>query len=457
MSDTPLYSALCALADQERLRFHMPGHKGNHLYMDAFADASRLDFTELPQTGNLYEGAGPILEAEKLAARFYGAEQCVFLTGGATQGIMAALFAVCGGGDGVILDRGCHRSVTNACGLLDLDPFYLYPERLPGFSVCKSVSKKELFELVERNPTAKAVVITSPTYYGAVSDIEALGEVLREAKMKLIVDEAHGAHLPAIGIKNAIRCGADIAVCSAHKTLPALGQGAYLLANGISEGVLRRAASVFGTSSPSYPIMASLDLARAYLSGEGGERYVKAALKTAIIREKIQINTTFRTPFFEKNDPCRLTIDTALSGLSGFFVAECLREAYRIDCEMSDRQNVVLIVTCEDGDEKLDALFKALSEISAKYGKTPDGYTPLPLPRPEKRMTPRKAMFSETRGVALQKAEGFTAAEPVAPYPPGIPVVIPGERIDRLCIEYLLAQGYNGYEEIMVAGKKDMK
>ena len=228
MSETPLYSALCALAGQNRLRFHMPGHKGNALYRDAFRDAARLDFTELPQTGNLYEGDGPIRDAERLAASFFGAEHCSFLTGGATQGIMAAMFLSCREGDSVLIDRGCHRSVTNACGLLGVNPVYIYPERLSGFSACESIAERAVSEMLKQNEKVTAVVVTSPTYYGATADVGAIGRVVRESGKKLIVDEAHGAHFPALHIKNAMQSGADLAVCSAHKTAPALGQGAYL-------------------------------------------------------------------------------------------------------------------------------------------------------------------------------------------------------------------------------------
>ncbi|MDP4109888.1 MAG: aminotransferase class V-fold PLP-dependent enzyme [Bacillota bacterium] len=451
MSEAPLYSALLKLAGEERLRFHMPGHKGRKASLGLLGDAAFIDYTELPQTGNLYEGNGPINEAERLAAEFYGASNCAFLTGGSTQGITAAMYSACRPGSKIILDRNCHRCVINACGLMDLDPSYIYPPLSGESSVTECITPEAVLEKVQSVPEAVAVVVTSPTYYGAAADIGRISEIVHNAGMKLIVDEAHGAHFPALGIKNAVLSGADISVCSAHKTLPALGQSAFLFSNSsFAKSELSFAASIFGTSSPSYPILASIDLARAYLCAEGGERYRKATAYVSEVMDAFQKNTAFRIPRFKMRDPCRLTVETFQAGLSGLFTAERLREDYKIDCEMADYYNIVFIVTCEDGKEKMDALYNSMYSVWKGYGGEPLPIESQPVPRPEKSLSPRVAMLSKKVKVGLKDAEGMTAAQPQAIYPPGIPVIMPGELIDRLCIEYLIHRGYNDNKEVYV-------
>ena len=196
--------------------------------------------------------------------------------------------------------------------------------------------------------------------------------------------------------------------------------------------------------------MASLDLARAYLSGKGGESYRQAAQKTEEIRKKIKQRTAFRIPPFEKYDPCRLTVNMSSAGISGFMAAEYLRDEYGIDCEMADFDHVVFIVTSEDGAEKLDALYAALLNLYERYGGPDIRQAVCAVPRQQMRTTVRQAMFAKKENVPLTDVEGRTAAETIALYPPGIPVIVPGERIDRLCIEYLLAQGYNESREVAV-------
>ena len=269
---TPLYNALRALAAQNTARFHMPGHKGQPAF-PGFDALFAIDFTETYGTGNLYEAEGPIRQAEQLAAAFFRVTDCHFLTGGSSQGIVAMLGAVCGDGGKVLLDRACHKSAMHACALFDLEPAFLSPDVLPYAGCGGVIDLAAAEEALQANPDAAALLVVSPNYYGVMQPIAELAALCHRCGKKLLVDGAHGAHLDASGCRNPVAAGADAAVLSAHKTLPALGQAAYLLCGpSIDSAGLRRFEAMCGTSSPSYPIMASLDLAREFLQTPGGKR-----------------------------------------------------------------------------------------------------------------------------------------------------------------------------------------
>ena len=279
---TPLYDALRGYAAKAPLRFHMPGHKGAFLPCPELAPLARLDVTEIPSTGNLYEDLSPIREAQALWARRMGAEYCQFLTGGSTMGIHTALTLCCPPGSRVLVDRSCHRSTFHALALLDLDPIFLPRPWLAEEGVAGPFSPLDVKKMLDQDPTIKTVCITSPTYCGLLSDIPAIAGVVHAHGGKLVVDGAHGAHLKFLGM-DAYR-GADAVVVSAHKTLPAMGQAALLFTNGIDPEQVRRTAAIYGTSSPSYPILASLDTAREWLEGPGAGEYGRVARRTAALR-----------------------------------------------------------------------------------------------------------------------------------------------------------------------------
>ena len=362
----PLYDSLQRFADSDPLRLHMPGHKGR---MDGlFRDASSIDFTELPPTGNLYTGEGPIADAEALFARTGGARDALFFTCGATQGIYTMLAAAVGRDGTLILDRGCHRSVYHGMALLDIAPVYLQPPLLPGLDLPAPVSGESLEQALTEHPEASAVFLTSPSYYGVITDLRPLAEICRRHSVFLLVDQAHGAHFPFAGLPTAVEEGADLAVVSAHKTLPALGSSSILYAGHRAPWDrlrLKSLAQIFATTSPSYPILASIDLARASL--EGTEDYRDAAALTREFRDRIRRETPFR-PLTEDNgislDPCRLTVDTAAGGLSGTEADRLLREK-NIYVEMADPTYLVAIITCRDTRADLERFLAALKVLPA--------------------------------------------------------------------------------------------
>lgn len=427
---TPLYDALRALSDSHPLRLDMPGHHGGPL-PGGIPWPSELDYTENSATGNLFgEESDEIQQAERLWAERFGFDSCLFLTGGSTQGIHTGLALLAGAGGAVAIDRGSHRSVYHALALLELSPTFLSRPWLAGEGVTGPIPPETVEETLNAHPEIKTVCITSPTYYGALSDIPAIAAVCHAHGAKLMVDGAHGAHLPFLGYEG--YRAADAVVMSAHKTLPAPGQAALLFANGFPLGELQRWGSVYGSSSPSYVLMAALDAVRHYMEGAGGARYRDTVRQVEALRA--------RWPTLGERDglaldPARLT----LTSPDGFALADALRArgAYP---EMADAGHVVCILTCADGPEQ----FARLERLLGETGPTgPCAPMPPPPDVPEAVLTPRQALFAPRVRLPLADCAGRIAAGQIAPYPPGVPVIAPGERIEKKHLAYLTQIGYN--------------
>lgn len=443
---TPLYDALIHLRGSDPLRLHMPGHKGRAGGL--FAAVSAIDFTELTPTGNLYTGQGPIRQAERLCARAAGARDALFFTCGSTQGIFTMLSAAVGLGGTLILDRSCHKSVYHGMGLLDITPVYLTPALQPGTSLPAPLSPEDAETALAAHPEAKALFVTSPSYYGLRADIPALAAVCRRHGAYLLVDEAHGAHFPFVGCSSAAALGADLAVVSAHKTWPALGSSSILYVGAhfpMDALALKEQSACFATTSPSYPILASMDYARAQLEGDAGKAYRDTARRTEALRRRINEETPFHALCREDGlflDPCRLTVDTLAGGLSGHR-ANTLLEARNIYMEMADERYLVAILTCADGEAEFRRLWEGLRALIPHAGQdAPEPPLSLP-PLPEQRESIRTAMFGPRETVPLKDAAGRVSAQIVAPYPPGVPILAPGEEITEKHIAYLQKKSYN--------------
>ena len=427
---TPLYDALRGLAEARPLRLDMPGHHGFSL-PEGFPWPSALDFTENGHTGDLYGGEpDAIRAAEDLWAARLGFDSCLFLTGGSTQGIHGGLALLAGAGGAVALDRGSHRSAFHALALLDLKPVFLPRPWLTEEGVAGPISPEAVEKTLSARPEVKTVCITSPTYYGVLSDVPAIAGVCRAHGAKLMVDGAHGAHLPFLGYEG--YRAADVVVMSAHKTLPAPGQTALLLANSFGLGDLQRWGSVYGTSSPSYVLMSALDAVRDYMEGKGTARYRETAQRLDGLRSR---RPALRPRDGLSLDPARLTLFSP----DGFALADALR-ARGIYPELADRGHVVCILTCADGPAELERLERALEE-SGLSG--PPASVPPPPEPPPVVLTPRQALFAPRERVPLADSAGRVCAGQIAPYPPGVPVIAPGERIEKKHLAYLAEIGYN--------------
>ncbi len=423
---TPLYDAISNYVNTNPLRFHMPGHKGKQIIKQI--DFMACDVTELPPTGNLYEAGEPFEQAQQQWATQFQMETCQFLTGGSTQGIYTA-FALCTKpGDTVLIDRGCHKAVYHALALLGLEPVYLTRPWNQQWGVVDAIYPEDVERQMQSHPEIKTVCITSPTYSGILSNITEISHVVHRYGGRLIVDGAHGAHLPFLGLQ--VFEGADCLICSAHKTLPALGQAALLFCNGIDAETVRQTAALFGTSSPSYPILISLDLAREWMEHEGQEHYQHAKELVGKIRKKIP-----SIPDGDWVDPTRLTVLTR----DGRALAKTLQKD-NIWPEMEDCSHVIFIVTGADTEQDLCQLEKALLKHENLFGI---GTSMQPPPMPEQVMSIRDAIFASKIELPLEQCQGKIAAGQLAPYPPGVPVVAPGERITEKELVYFHQIGYN--------------
>lgn len=432
---TPLYDALNAYAARSPGRFHMPGHKGKPLPATELEGLSAIDVTEIPGTGNLYESGEPFDSAQALWAEQFGFEYCQFLTGGSTMGIHTGLTLFCQPGDKVLIDRGCHRAVYNSLALLDLEPVFLERPWLEEHNLIAPFSVEDVEKSLEIHPEIKTICITSPTYSGLLSDVSKIAARIHARGGKLFVDGAHGAHLPFLNIE--AFSGADGVVVSAHKTLPAMGQSALLFTNGVAPDRVRRTASLYGSSSPSYPMMASIDLARQWLQDHSKE-YFRTVKRVEELRDRFP-SLGAGLPL----DPARLTLKVK----DGPAFARGL-EKRGIFPEMEDGGHVVFICTAMDSDEDLERLEAVLEELRDQMGDC----APLPAPPlPQRVLSPRAALFSAAEAIPLEKCEGRVAACQLAPYPPGVPVVAPGEIISKKELSYLREIGYNIQEVQVVA------
>ena len=443
---TPLVDALRSYAGREPLRFHMPGHKGRSLPLSELKWLAPMDVTELNGTGNLYEPGEPFDAAQELWAKRFGFEQCQFLTGGSTQGVHTGLALCCAPGDKLLLDRGSHRSAFHAMALLDLKPVWLERPWLKQENLTGPISPGAVEQALNEDPDIKTVCITSPTYAGVLSNIGAISRIAHAHGARLFVDGAHGAHLPFLGLEPF--WGADAVVVSAHKTLPAMGQSALLLTNGFDPDRVRELSSVFGTSSPSYPMLASLDAARDWMEQWGTQKYERAAVRVAELRRQfpsLQPGPTCGDGL--SLDPTRLV----LKAKDGHALARAL-ENRGVVPEMADRGHVILICTCQDDEFAFRVLTKKLEELRDLLGDCP----PLPPPPlPEMALTPRQALFASRETIPLEQSAGRIAAGHIAPYPPGVPVIAPGERIEKKHLAYLSEIGYNKGLTAVVRTQRD--
>ena len=434
---TPLVDALRAYAGREPLRFHMPGHKGRSLPLSELKWLAPMDVTELSGTGNLYEPGEPFDAAQELWAKRFGFDQCQFLTGGSTQGVHTGLALCCAAGEKVLIDRSCHRSAFHAMALLDLQPVWLERPWLSGENLTGPISPGDVEKALDQNPDIKTVCITSPTYAGVLSNIGAISRIAHARGARLFVDGAHGAHLPFLGLEPF--WGADCVVASAHKTLPAMGQSALLFASGFDPDRVRELASVFGSSSPSYPMLASLDACRDWMDQWGTQKYERTAVRVAELRRQFP---SLQPGHGLSLDPTRLV----LKARDGRALARALEDRGVIP-EMADSAHVVLICTCQDDEFAFRVLTGKLEELRDLLGDCP---ALPPPPMPERVLSPRQALFAPRESVELERSAGRIAAGQIAPYPPGVPVIAPGERIEKKHLAYLKEIGYNSHSVAVI-------
>ncbi len=414
--ETPIYTRLLEYHRQNRISFAMPGHK-NMRGLDC--DFMKCDVTELPKTVDLIGGDEATDLANILLSEFYGSKKSFILTGGSTVCVKIMLASVLNPNDTLLTMPDCHMSVINTCAIMGIN--------------IKMVKSTEDFEIT---PDIKAILLTSPDYYGVTKDIKSIAQKCKRAGVPLIVDEAHGAHFTGrYGLpQSAVSLGADVVCQSAHKTLNALTGAAYIHICSDSIDIRRVKTNIkaFHTSSPSYPIAASADIARATLEVTDYSGIIKEC-------DKFKDAVASSTDIFvlKNNDPTRIVLDFSSYDITGFSVSELLCNEYAIDVEMADLLNIVLIVTPYNTHSDFISLFHALKAITANLKKR-ESKVKLPIP-PDitGAFSPRDGHFCRTESISVMSAVGKVSAATVCMYPPGTAVIASGQRVTAEAAEYI--------------------
>lgn len=367
MSDTPLYDALLAHKNLNRASFHTPGHKNSNKVLPK--NLFELDFTELPDTDNLFEANGAIRESEERAAKLYGSKRTLYSAGGCTLCIQTMLKLAVPFGGKVIASRMIHKSAVNTLALLHAEVKWIFPQFSEVDNCLGQVAVEDVEKALNEVPNAACVYITSPDYFGNIADIKGIAEMCKKHKIPLLVDNAHGAHLKFLSRDiHPITLGADLVADSAHKTLPVLTGGAMLhIANDAYLKPAKEAMSIFASTSPSYPIMASLDIAISWLNKDAQKAYLKIENEVAKIKNVAKERGLIKE--ICNVDPTRLALHTTKLGFSGDEAAEYFREN-GIEPEMSNHDTVVFIATPMNSDENFGKLTRAIKAFPQKTTST---------------------------------------------------------------------------------------
>ncbi len=464
-----LYEKLKIYGKSDAYPFHMPGHKRNTKLMKELMDRDQLflpyeiDITEIDGFDNLHHAEGILLEAQKRAAALYGAGQSFYLINGSTCGLLASIFACTAQHGKILMARNCHKAVYHAVELRELQTIYLYPQKYQikdpqekniwtGKSEINGViSPKDVENALRENKDIQAVVITSPTYDGIVSDVEEIAQIVHKYEKILIVDEAHGAHFgfhPYFP-KNSLKKGADLVIHSLHKTLPSMTQTALLHVNKEADKLteqVKKYLDIFETSSPSYVFMAGMDQCVQLIKERGNELFEAYAEKLEQFREEIKdVPHIHLLPLqnHEKMDSGKLII--AADGMNGQELADLLRKEYQLEMEMAAAGYVIALTSIADTQEGFDRLKNALIHISktistsfVEITEKNERMSREEFQQPEQLLTISEADKCEKEIVTLAESKDRVCGEYIYLYPPGIPLVLPGERMtDRLITEIL--------------------
>lgn len=420
--ETPIYTRLIEYSRKNRISFAMPGHKN----MRGLAtDLLCCDVTELAATVDLQEECETVKRANKLISEYYGTEKSFILTGGSTLGVQVMLASVLKPGDTLLAFADCHMSVINTCAVcgykLRLAQVEYDDELFVSGEVCDFNIGKDI----------KAVLVTSPNYYGIIKNIDYIAEKCRSAGVPLLVDEAHGAHLAD---KSAVHHGADMVCHSAHKTLGALTGAAYLHICGknISVSRVKRAIRAFGTSSPSYVIAASADFARAVLAEKD---YSDTADECRNFKAAITDRTEISA--LKNDDETRIVLNFSKYAVTGFDIDKRLSQYYGIDAEMADSSNIVLIATPYNTHSDFMSLYHALLDITDGLKPAEGRNGTIPPPGFDGVISPAEAWYADTEWVNIDEAEGRVSAALVTVYPPGTAVIVTGGMINAEQIKYI--------------------
>lgn len=424
--------------------FHMPGHKRTDITEEGIIPYN-IDITEIHDFDNLHSPNGVIDEIQKKAAKLYNAKNAFILINGSTGGILSAIRSMTNQGDKILMARNCHKSVYNSAELFNLNVDYIFPDTDSRYNILTSVSPCDIEDkLTKHNDEIRLVIITSPTYEGVVSDIKSISEICHKHGAKLLVDEAHGAHFPFSDSfpDEALNCGADAAVLSLHKTLPSLTQTALLITNDseLSE-ILAENLAVFETSSPSYILMSSIEKCLDFCENSK-DKFKEYCCNLKTVREKLE-NLKY-LKIYDKSDTDfdydigKIVISTANTNISGTKLAEILRNNYQIETEMAYSDYVIAMTSVCDTEKAFDMLSGALISIDSELLKGADTErVPLKNLYTGKNFNACELYKFNKETIPFQNSEFRTSAEYIWAYPPGIPLIVPGEIISKELINYI--------------------
>lgn len=459
MSELPLLEGVLNYIKENNISFCMPGHKNGRGFLKYaigkkfLNNIGKFDITEVDGVDNLHDQHGIILEASKKLSNFYHSSKSYFLVNGSTSGNMVMIFASLNEGDKVIVERNCHKSIMNSIIMRKLVPVYVENTFNKKLSAPSGLNLEHFLKIVEHNRDARAVIVTYPNYYGICSNLEFIVNTCKKYNMKVLVDSAHGAHFgvsPCLP-ESAVKLGADMVVTSAHKTLPSFTQTAYLHVN--NEEDIERADfyfNIFLSTSPSYLALCSMDYARFYLEKSGREDYERLVSLADTYRKKINSIEGLRImdkAFIENVDDA-WNIDTTryVLNLERGYRASKLSEYLRkngIQIEMNDGKNLVMILSPFNFREDFEKLYQVLKGYPM-HSKNQEIVKYMYCKIPEMKVVPWKVLLEKHEVMDLDKAVGKICASSIVPYPPGVPVIYPGELIDLdvvSVLEYYISVG----------------
>ena len=452
-SRAPIYEALERFREMRVVPFDVPGHKhgkGNP-ELTAFLGEKcvGVDVNSMKPLDNLCHPVSVIREAEILAADAFGAANAFLMVGGTTSSVQSMVLSSCKRGDKIILPRNVHRSVINALVLCGAVPVYVNPDVDRKLGISLGMSVDQVRKAIRENPDAVAVLVNNPTYYGVCSDLRTIVKLAHEAGMMCLADEAHGTHfyfgdgMPV----TAMEAGADMAAVSMHKSGGSLTQSSLLLTGErVNAGHVRQIINLTQTTSGSYLLMSSLDISRRNLAQRGRAVFRKVAEMAEYAREEINavggyyaygrelINGDSIYDF----DPTKLSVHTRDIGLAGIEVYDILRDEYDIQIEFGDIGNILAYLSIGDRMQELERLVSALAEIKRRYMKDSYGLLSQEYIAPEVVRSPQEAFYADKKSLPLRESEGYICSEFVMCYPPGIPILAPGERITREILDYIV-------------------
>ncbi len=466
----PIFDTLLGHAKRNVTSFHTPGHKNGKGIDPVLKEVTgdglyKFDVTVFDEVDSLHDPVGPIKKAEELMAEAYGVKHSLFLVNGTSVGNIAMFLSACDPGDSIIVSRSSHKSIMGGIILSGVWPIWLQPTIDQNLDIIFNSTYEEIKQALEMYPEARAVFLTSPTYNGVATEVKKIADLCHRKGKILLVDEAHGPHLKFNDKlpMSAVDAGADLCVQSTHKILSALSQGSVLHHNSklVDINRVKKIVSMLQTTSPQYLTLASIDLARRQAVLHGKEMFDKvieaAEWARKEINEKIpNMRCLTKADIKDRNfdlDLTKLTINVTKTGLSGYEVDEILAKEYNIQVDCSDTFNLIAIMGIGSDMDDVQKLVGALKEISKKYKGTQKNWIlKIPSLATEMVMTPREVFLShDIKKIPLAKSVGHVSAQVLTPYPPGIPVVIPGERISKEICDYLVEMASKG---IRISGQE---